>query len=84
MIKKWLATRRRRLADLHFRTGYLYALDRRLFRDAEPLLSQLDLNAAIVKHPGFEMGYNAGLVHRFEVSAMHLAEAERRIACDSV
>ena len=83
ILKNWLAARRRKQADIHFRTGYLYAMDRRLFRDGRQLLSQNDLVKAM-QDPAFAAGHSAGHAHRFEVSAMHLAEAERRSACDQI
>lgn len=82
-LKTFFDNRRRKKADVQFRSGFLYAIDRRLFCNSDPLIPRHDLDSAM-RTAAFNSGYNAGLSHRFEVSAMYEAERERRVACDSI
>ena len=82
-LKTFFDNRRRKKADVQFRSGFLYAIDRRLFCDSDPLIPKHDLDSAM-RTASFASGYRAGLSHRFEVFALQAAERERRVACDSV
>jgi hypothetical protein len=77
MLRKWLAARRRQKADVQFRTGFLYALDRKLFADGNPLLPDNDVAAAPI---AFQMGQRAGDRYTTCVQLLDLEQA-RRLAC---
>lgn len=79
MIKLWLAKRRMAKLDVEFRTGFLYAVDRALFRDGEPLLHDRDLQQALLRSPAFADGHRAGVEYS-RGPCPHFVENSRRKA----
>jgi hypothetical protein len=58
-IRKYLIAQKRRQADVQFRTGFLYAIDRKLFGDSPALLRERDFLLAL-ETPAFAQGVDAG------------------------
>lgn len=76
-LKNFFESRRRKRADIHFRSGFLYAIDMRLFAGQEPLLKPHDVDRA---PEAFHRGTLAGMSYALCVQSLDL-EHERRLAC---
>jgi hypothetical protein len=60
IIRSFFTKREERKRDTEFRMGFLHALDRRLFSDAEPLLQHLDEQRLHNNSESFRTGANWG------------------------
>ena len=59
-LKQWLANRKRAQYRQDWRTGYLHAVDRRVFPTEPPLLLEYEAHKMYLSSAGFRRGALAG------------------------
>jgi hypothetical protein len=79
-IKAFFITRAERKRDTEFRMGFLHALDRRLFSDADPMLQHLEEQRLHDKSESFRAGTVWGdSVPVGSTMAMYIEQARRSV-----
>jgi hypothetical protein len=77
-IREFYRNRQVKVRDMEFRTGFLHAIDRRLFPDATPLLQEPDAQRLRIESSSFNTGAVWGdSLHITSTTWLHIENARR-------